>query len=44
MDKQAHADKALDFLQSHDAVTFTKEEERAVVRKIDRVLMPLVGC
>lgn len=40
---RAHGDKALDFLDAHEAVTFTKEEERAVVRKIDWVLMPLVS-
>lgn len=39
----AHGDKALEFLDTHEAVTFTKEEERAVVRKIDQVLMPLVS-
>ena len=37
-----HADRALDFVEAHGDVSFTPQEERAVVRKIDRVLMPLV--
>jgi hypothetical protein len=36
-------DVALDFLESHEPVIFTKEEERIVIRRIDMVLMPLVG-
>lgn len=35
-------DAALDFLDNKEAITFTREEEKAVRRKIDRVLMPLV--
>ena len=38
----AHGDAALDFLDDHDAIYFTKEEEQSIVRKFDRVLMPLV--
>ncbi len=38
-----HADVALGFLETHEVVSFTREEEKAVIRKIDRVLMPLVG-
>lgn len=38
-----HGDVALGFLENHDTIVFTPEEERQVVRKIDRVLMPLVG-
>lgn len=36
-------DSALAFLEDHEAVVFTKEEERAVVSKIDWRLMPLVS-
>ncbi|KIV80889.1 hypothetical protein PV11_08356 [Exophiala sideris] len=36
-----HGDKALDFLETHEAITYTKEEEKAVLRKIDKVLIPL---
>ena len=37
-----HGDAALDFLENHETVTFTREEEKRLIRKIDRVLMPLV--
>lgn len=37
-----HGDVALGFLENHEVVSFTKEEERRVIHKIDRVLMPLV--
>jgi hypothetical protein len=37
-----HGDVALNFLETHEPVVFTPEEERRVVQKIDRVLMPLV--
>ncbi|KAK4947979.1 hypothetical protein LTR10_013032 [Elasticomyces elasticus] len=37
-----HGDKALDFLETHEAITYTKEEEKAVLRKIDKVLIPLM--
>jgi hypothetical protein len=39
---QDHGDVALGFLENHEAVSFTKEEERRVIHKIDCVLMPLV--
>lgn len=38
-----HGDKALHFLENQEAVTYTAEEEKNVIRKIDRVLMPLVS-
>lgn len=37
-----HGDVALNFLETHEPVIFTPEEEKKVVQKIDRVLMPLV--
>lgn len=37
-----HADAALDFVEQHEGFSYTREEERALVRKIDWVLMPLV--
>lgn len=37
-----HGDAALGFLDTHEPVSFTRQEERAVIRKIDLVLMPLV--
>lgn len=37
-----HGDAALDFLEHHEAVAYTADEEKRVIRKIDRVLMPLV--
>jgi hypothetical protein len=38
-----HGDAALDFLETHEPVTFTPEEEKSFVWKIDRVLVPLVS-
>lgn len=38
-----HGDRALAFVEEHDAVSFTPQEEKKLLRKIDRVLMPLVG-
>jgi hypothetical protein len=38
-----HGDAALGFLEAHETVVFTQEEEKAVLRKIDLVLMPLVS-
>lgn len=35
-------DVALDFLATHETVTYTREEEKRVIHKIDMVLMPLV--
>ena len=40
--RYGQADAALGFLETHGPVAYTAEEERAVVRKIDWVLMPLV--
>lgn len=37
-----HGDKALGFLEAREAVVYTREEEMRVLRKIDKVLMPLV--
>lgn len=42
MEKVA-GDKALDFLENHEAISYTREEEKVIIRKIDRVLMPLVS-
>lgn len=36
------ADAALGFIENHGPVTYTPEEERAVLKKIDWVLMPLM--
>lgn len=33
---------ALDFVEQHEGFQYTPEQERAVVRKIDMWLMPLV--
>lgn len=44
MDKRQHADAALKFVEQHEGVTFTAAEEKALVKKIDLVLMPLVCC
>lgn len=38
-----HADVALNFLEGHERITYTQEEEKTVIHKIDRVLMPLVS-
>lgn len=35
-------DVALDFLDVHDSITYTPEQEKAVLRKIDMWLMPLM--
>ncbi|KAL3457164.1 major facilitator superfamily domain-containing protein [Aspergillus heterothallicus] len=37
-----HADVALGILEAHEPIVFTEQEEKCVVRKIDRVLMPLM--
>jgi len=39
---KGQGDAALAFLETSEVVTYTREEEKAVVRKIDWVLMPLV--
>lgn len=36
------ADAALDFLQSGDSVSFSEVEEKALVRKIDWMIVPLM--
>lgn len=36
-------DAALNFLENHEAIAYTREEEKVIIRKIDRVLMPLVS-
>lgn len=38
-----HADEALAFVEKHDDFTFTAEQDKAVLRKIDLRIMPLVG-
>lgn len=38
-----HGDVALGFLENHETAVYTREEEKAVLRKIDMVLMPLVS-
>jgi hypothetical protein len=38
-----HADEALEFIEKHDGFTFTPEQDQAVLRKIDRRILPLVG-
>lgn len=40
--EQARREKAADFLASHDNITFTAEEEKAVLRRIDRRILPLL--
>lgn len=42
LEKHQDADVALKFVEEHEGITFTKEEEQAVLRKIDWVLMPLM--
>jgi hypothetical protein len=37
-----HGDVALGFLENHDIAVYSREEEKAVLRKIDMMLMPLV--
>lgn len=38
----ARREKAAEFLASHDEVSFTGEEEKAVLRRIDRRILPLL--
>lgn len=40
--KGGQGDAALAFLETSEVVTYTRKEEKAIVRKIDWVLMPLV--
>lgn len=42
-EKKQHADLALGFVEQHEGYTYTEAEEKALVRKIDLVLMPLVS-
>ncbi|KAF2104482.1 MFS general substrate transporter [Rhizodiscina lignyota] len=37
-----HADEALGFVEKHEGFTFTPEQDKAVQRKIDRHIMPLM--
>ncbi len=41
-EKLQHADVALGFVREHEGVVYTLEQEKAVLRKIDMTLMPLV--
>ncbi|EXJ79503.1 hypothetical protein A1O1_08767 [Capronia coronata CBS 617.96] len=36
-----HADEALHFVEKHEGFTYTPEQDKAVLKKIDRHLMPL---
>lgn len=38
-----HADEALRFIEQHQGFTYTPEQDKAVQRKIDRHVMPLVN-
>ncbi|TVY59490.1 putative transporter, partial [Lachnellula cervina] len=40
--KEGQGDAALAFLETSEVVTYTRKEEKAIVRKIDWVLMPLM--
>lgn len=37
-----HADVALEFVEKHEGFTFTEEQDKAVLWKIDLHIMPLV--
>ena len=37
-----HADEALRFIEQHQGFTYTPEQDKSVLKKIDRHLMPLV--
>lgn len=39
---QVHADEAFGFVEKHEGFTYTPEQDKAVLRKIDKHLMPLV--
>ncbi|KAJ9623744.1 hypothetical protein H2204_011146 [Knufia peltigerae] len=39
---RTHADAALGFLETHENFTYTEEDEKAVLWKIDKVLVPLM--
>lgn len=38
-----HADEALGFVEKHEGFILTPEEDKAVLRKIDRRILPLVS-
>lgn len=38
-----HADEALDFVEKHEGFVLTPEQDKAVLRKIDLRILPLVG-
>lgn len=40
--EQARREKAAEFLASHDDTSFTYEEEKAVLRRIDSRVLPLL--
>lgn len=39
---EIHADEAFGFVEKHEGFTYTPEQDNAVLRKIDKHLMPLV--
>ena len=41
-EKLKHADAALGFIENHASIEYTPEQEKKVLRKIDKYLMPLV--
>lgn len=42
-EKTKDADVALAFIEQHGRIEYTPEQEKAVIRKIDFALMPLVS-
>lgn len=40
--EEARREKAAEFLASHDDISFTYEEERSVLRRIDSRVLPLL--
>ena len=42
--KLGEADVALGFIEQHEGFTYTPDQEKAVLRKIDFWLMPLVSA
>lgn len=38
-----HADEALDFVEKHQGFSFTSDQDKSVLRKIDLRIMPLVS-
>ena len=43
-EKPALVDSALNFLHETAVTTYTAEEEKALIRKIDWMIMPLMGA